>query len=144
MNDVLTWLDGKKAYSITIARVMTGIILIIAGYPKLFVKGIPGMIEGWTNAGLFAAPVLGTLVPLLEFFGGIAILVGLFSRVFSVWVVVQFFLISIYVKPILFEAGWKGVRIDLIMLTFGILILTNGPGPISLGRMIFKKLKWAG
>ena len=144
MNQLLTWLDGNKAYAITLARVLTGVILIVSGYPKLFIKGIPAMIEIWTNAHLFAAPVLGTLVPLLEFFGGIGILLGLFSRLLSFWVIVQFLLLSVYVVPVLFGAGWVGgARITVVMVVLGILIATNGPGPLSVGRKLFKNLRWA-
>ena len=145
MNQLLTWLDGNKAYAITIARVLTGVILIIAGYHKLFVVGIPGIMDGFAARHLFAAPLLGFLVPLLEFFGGIGILLGLFSRLFSFWVIVQFFLIAVYVKPVLFGVGWGGAgfRIDVVMVVFGILIITNGPGPLSLGRKLFKNLRWA-
>ena len=142
MNNVFSWFDEQKMYSITLCRVVTGIILIYAGAEKLFLKGIPTVISGWSDAHLFAAPVLGTLVPLLEFFGGIAILLGIFSRLVSIWVIVQFFIITVYINPVLFSSGWHSNRIALVLFTLGILILANGPGPFSLGRLILKDKNW--
>ena len=142
MNQLFSWLGEQKLYSITLCRVIIGVILIYAGFEKLFLRGIPAVISGWTDAHLFAAPVLGTLAPLLEFFGGMAIVLGIFSRLLSIWVIIQFFIITIYINPVLFNSGWHANRIALVLFTFGILFLTNGPGALSLGRLIFKDKSW--
>jgi putative oxidoreductase len=143
MNQLMSWLDAQRAYSILICRVVMAAILIVAGYGKLFGAGIARVTEGFESIHLFAAPMLGVLVPLLEFFGGIAILLGLFSRLLSIWVIVQFGLITIYVKPVLIGEGWGPLRIDLLLATLGFLIATQGPGPLNLGGRIFSKMKWA-
>jgi len=143
MNGLVMWLDGQKGNALSVCRMAMGLILVISGYNKLFNTGIPQVIEGFTNMGLFAAPVLGLLVPILEFFGGAAILLGLFSRLLSIWVVVQFFIITVYVKPILIGDGWNGTRIDVVLACLGFLVAAHGPGPLSLAGRLFRGMRWA-
>jgi len=142
MNILMAFLDAQRTNAILFARMTLAAILIVAGYGKLFQTGIPAVMDGFANMGLFAAPVLGVLVPLLEFFGGIAILLGIGSRLVSIWVVVQFVLIAIYVKPALQDAGWGPVRLDITIAVLGYFIAAYGPGPMALGSRIVGR-RWA-
>ena len=142
MNGLFTWLDSQKDIGYLILRVVLGIILIVAGYFKLFVFGFDGVAGFFTKIDLFATPLLAYLVPLLEFVGGIAILLGVFTRFLSVWVIVQFGLLAIYVLPMLMDKGWNDVRLELIIFALGILLITNGPGRWSLARKFFPDKKW--
>ena len=142
MNGLFTWLDSQKDIGYLILRVVLGIILIVAGYFKLFVFGFDGVAGFFTKIDLFATPLLAYLVPLLEFVGGIAILLGVFTRFLSVWVIVQFGLLAIYVLPMLMDKGWNDVRLELLIVALGILLITNGPGRWSLARKFFPDKKW--
>lgn len=141
MNGLFTWLDSQKDSGYLILRVVLGIILIVAGYFKLFVFGFDGVAGFFTKIDLFATPLLAYLVPLLEFVGGIAILLGVFTRFLSVWVIVQFGLLAIYVLPMLMDKGWNDVRLELLIVALGILLITNGPGRWSLARKFFPDKK---
>lgn len=142
MNGLFTWLDSQKDSGYLILRVVLGIILIVAGYFKLFVFGFDGVAGFFTKIDLFATPLLAYLVPLLEFVGGIAILLGVFTRFLSVWVIVQFGLLAIYVLPMLMDKGWNDVRLELLIFALGILLITNGPGRWSLARKFFPDKQW--
>lgn len=141
MNALFVFLDSQRANAILVSRAALAAILIVAGYGKLFVTGVPAVIDGFSNMGLFAAPILGVVVPLLEFFGGIAILLGVCARLLSIWVIVQFVLISIYVKPMLQDAGWGPTRLDITIAVLGFIIAAYGPGPLSVGGMM--RRRWA-
>ena len=65
------------------------------------------------------------------------------QRLISVWVIVQFFIITVYLKPILWDKGWGETRIDVVMVAFGLIILFSGSGPLGLGRRIFRGARWA-
>ena len=142
MNGLFTWLDSQKDTGYLIVRIVLGVILIVAGYFKMFVFGFDGVADFFTKIDLFAAPLLAYLVPLLEFFGGIAILLGIFTRFLSIWVIVQFGLLTIYVLPILMDKGWSDLRLELLIFALGILLITHGPGRWSVAGKLFPDKKW--
>ncbi len=142
MNGLFTWLDSQKDSGYLILRVVLGVILIVAGYFKLFVFGFDGVAGFFTKIDLFATPLLAYLVPLLEFVGGIAILLGVFTRFLSLWVIVQFGLLTIYVLPMLMDKGWNDIRLELLIVALGILLITNGPGRWSVAAKFFPDKKW--
>ncbi len=58
MNGLFTWLDSQKDSGYLILRVVLGVILIVAGYFKLFVFGFDGVAGFFTKIDLFATPLL--------------------------------------------------------------------------------------
>jgi uncharacterized membrane protein YphA (DoxX/SURF4 family) len=89
-----------------------------------------------------AAVVLAPVVSFLELAGGIAIFLGIFTRLLGIWMVVQFGLIVIWVKPILIGRGFSGengFEIDLLLFALGALLATHGPGKAALGPKVLKQ-----
>ena len=142
MNGLFTWFDSQKNNGYLILRVLLGVILVVSGYFKLFVFGFEGVAGFFTKIDLFAIPLLAYLVPLLEFFGGIAIILGVFTRLLSVWIIVEFALIVVYVRPVLMTQGWNDVRVDILMVALGIFFIANGSGPRSLAAKFFPDKIW--
>lgn len=142
MNGLIDFLDAQRANSILAARVALAAILIVAGFSKLFNQGIPAVTDGFDGMGLPLAVVLAPVVSFLEFFGGIAILLGVGCRLLSIWVIVQFTLISIYVKPMLQGEGWGSIRLTVCIAVLGLIVAAHGPGPLALGRRMMGR-RWA-
>ena len=76
------WIYSKdnKDLGLLLLRIGVGIAFIAHGYPKLFMGGAVGLTKGLAAAGipggLFAAYLAGAA----EFFGGIALVLGIFFR----------------------------------------------------------------
>ncbi len=91
---------SKKSYALLALRIAAGVIFIAHGYGKLF-GNMPGM-EAFTGmvAGIgFPLPqVFAYLAALTEFFGGIALLLGVFTRAASALLAVVMLVALVGVK----------------------------------------------
>ena len=130
--------DGKHTeYGLTLLRVVTGLILLQAGYNKVFVSGFDATIMGFQGMGMFAPKLTAPLVAVLELVGGGALVLGIWPRYLGGLFAIQF-LVAIYAKVVLMKIGWSAARIDILLVVIGILLLTNGGGAFSLGRLLRK------
>ena len=127
-------------------RIALGLILIVHGYDKLFSSGVASFTSFLANIGFPAAMLFAWVVSIVEFFGGIFILVGLFTRIVSLFIVIQFIVILIlkifkFSTPFVdFKTGVGGFQLDLIILAVALALLIRGSGKKwSLEKTVLKK-----
>ena len=126
--------NGLGGTGHAILRIGAGLLFCMHGMPKLF-GWFGGMGEAGQRAELFSQ--MG-LAGVLEVFGGLLILLGLFTR--PVAVVLALEMVIAYIQahlprgPIPYENGGE---LALLYLTVWIFLSTNGAGPASLDRQIW-------
>jgi putative oxidoreductase len=124
-------------------RILAGISFIIHGLPKL--SNIAGTEHFFSSMiGLPAAMALP--IGLLEVIGGIALLVGILTRLASIMFIMEMIGSTITAK--LSKGFVGGYELDLLLMAISISLLLTGPGRISiewnvLKREIFPKGKQA-
>src|SRR5436305_2823030 len=75
---------NRMGLGLTILRIVVGIVFIAHGAQKLFVFGIHGVVGGFTQMGVPLPAISAPLIAILEFVGGIGLVLGLLTRIFAV------------------------------------------------------------
>ena len=106
---------------------------MIHGLPKLL--DIPGTQTSFTNMGL--PPELAVVIGLLEFIGGLAILLGILTRIAAGLLAIDMIGAILQVK--LSKGFIGGYELDLLYLAIMISLMITGPGSLSIERSILKQ-----
>lgn len=126
-----------KDWGLLALRVAIGVIFIMHGYGKLF-GGAPGMeaFTGMVDRLGFPLPALfAYAAALAEFVGGIAVLLGVCTRFFSVLIAIVMLVALVAVK----KFGFPAADVDFALLMISIALACMGPGMYSLSCMMGKK-----
>lgn len=69
-----------QAMGIALVRFVVGLVFLVHGSQKLFIYGLGGVTGAFAHMGIPAPAVSAVIVTLVEFLGGIALILGLFTR----------------------------------------------------------------
>ena len=133
-------------WTLTLLRVYLGILFIIHGYFKLFVKGaLPGTAQFFSQIGIPAANYAAVLVAFVEFVGGILLLLGLLTKwttfVLLIEMLVAFFKVHLWQGFVIMQNKY-GYEFILLIIVGLIALLVNGAGNLSLGKKLSKNKKY--
>jgi putative oxidoreductase len=124
----------------TITRVVLGIIMIMHGYPKLFVAGVDRVSMAFaTNYGL--PGWFAYLAVLFEVVGGAALVVGLFTRFFGAALAIEM-LIAMFAAHWAkgFGVGAGGYEYVMFLGFVCFYVAIRGGGPYSVDAKLGKEL----
>ena len=130
-------LKPYQDYVPLLLRIAVGSVFIVAGWGKL--TGIDGTAEFFGGVGIPLPVFSAWLVAIVEFFGGIMVLLGFFTRIPAILLGIIMIVAMITVK---FEAGWGGggLRVDFMLLLMCISLLFTGDGKASIGEATGKTI----
>ncbi|MNZ94050.1 putative oxidoreductase MhqP [compost metagenome] len=134
-------LSTRAGYGLTVLRIFVGIIFAAHGSQKLFGMfggyGIAGTAQYMESLGLAPGQLMATLAGGTEFFGGLALIVGLLVRPAALGLaflsLVAIF--SVHIGNGLFMAN-NGYEFALALLGGSFAVLIEGAGKLSLDRAI--------
>ena len=125
-----------QGIGIGILRVITGIVFAAHGYQKLFVYGMAGVQGAFATMGAPMPMVTGPLVALLEFFGGLALIVGLLTRLAALGLALDMLGAILIVR---LAGGFympKGYEFELMLFAASLAVAFAGPGSFSADAML--------
>lgn len=118
----------------TIARIALGVLFLVHGIPKVRdVKKTMGFVKG---TGFPGGAAFAFLFTLLEFFGGIALVVGFLTQVVAALFALEMVATSFFARTKLkkkFVGGWE---LDVLYLVLAVTVGLLGAGPWSLDRLV--------
>lgn len=139
---ILTTDDSKTTL---IIRVMVGTVFLSKGIQKFLFPALRGA-GRFEKIGLPSPEFLGSYVGSFEILCGIMVILGLFTRLSSIpLLVIMIVAISTTKTDVFFEKGfWEmlhGSRTDWSMTLGSIFLIIKGGGIFSLDKKLFRELK---
>ena len=123
-------------WGIAVLRVVVGIVFLMHGGQKLFVLGFGRVAAFMGRVGVPAAMLAGIVVTLVEVLGGLALLLGLFARWFSILLAID---MSVAVLTVHLPNGFfmpRGYEFPLTLLAANVALALLGSGEVSMDRLL--------
>jgi len=126
-------MNSVLGYGLLPIRIIAGLTFIAHGLPKFFdVSGGYGFFES-----VNLPPELFLPIALLEVGGGLAILLGILTRIASALLIIEMLGAILMVK--LSKGFIGGYEFELLLISICVTLVILGPGKISIENYILKK-----
>lgn len=118
--------------ALAVLRMVVGVIFLAHGSQKLFTFGLDGVASGFGEMGVPYAEIVGPSIAFLEFFGGIFLIFGLFTRLAAFLLACD---VAVAMALVHFKSGFflpNGYEFVLLLMVSGLSLTLAGAGAWSL------------
>ena len=132
------------SFGLAVLRVFAGITICMHGYLKLFAMGIAGTTAFFTQVGIPLPGIAAPLVAVLEFFGGIALIIGLFTRPIAALLAIDLLGAVLFVRM---KGGFfapNGTEFELLLFAVFVSLALAGGGAYSADEAMARRSERAG
>lgn len=126
---MLRLLAAQQGLALAALRMVMGVLLGYAGQAKVF-RG-DWAVSTLDGLGLPLPHLLGPLLSLLELAGGLALFVGLFTRVVGLLFAAEFLVATLVMINL---HGPLGAQLEMMLLMGSVVLATHGAGAFALDR----------
>ena len=130
---------GRLDAALAVLRVIVGAVFLAHGAQKLFVFGFGGVIGAFEGMGVPLAGIAGPTVALVEFFSGLALIAGLFTRVAASGIAAIMLGAALLVHA---PAGFflpDGAEFVLTLFGVVVALVIAGPGALSIDAVLARR-----
>jgi putative oxidoreductase len=124
---------------LAILRIVIGIVFMAHGAQKIFTFGLAGVSEGMAGMGIPLAGIAGPAVAFTELLGGLALALGLFTRLAALGLSIVMLGAMLFVH---LPAGFflpNGYEFTLTLLAVNVAYILIGAGEYSLDAVVARR-----
>lgn len=126
-----------QEWGIAILRVVVGIVFLVHGGQKLFLLGFGGVAEFFGQLGIPLPLFFAVVVTLVEFVGGAALILGLFTRLVAIPLAIDMLVATLLVHlPNGFSVANGGYEFTLVLLAASVALVLASPGEAALDKIL--------
>jgi putative oxidoreductase len=114
-------------------RITVGTVFVAHGYMKLFTFGFAGVSGMFGHMGVPFPGVTGPLIAVLEFFGGIAFVIGFLTRLAALGFALDMMGAILFVK---LKGGFSGYELERLLLGSSVALALTGAGQFSIDALL--------
>jgi putative oxidoreductase len=129
----------QLSLGIAIVRIIVGIIFAAHGYQKFFVYGLDGAVGAFTQMGVPAPSITAPLVAIVELGGGIALILGLLTRLAAFALAIDMFVAVVLVR---LKGGFfmpNGAEFEILLCLASVALVISGAGALSVDEAIARR-----
>jgi putative oxidoreductase len=130
----------QLSLGLAVLRAAVATIFIKHGAQKLFVFGFAGVTGAFTHMGVPFPGLTGPFIGLLEFFGGIALLLGLLTRLIALGFVFDMLVAILLVK---LKGGFSGYELEFLLCGASLALVLTGAGRFSVDALLAARQRTA-
>lgn len=130
-------LPGSISAALLVLRVVIGAVFIAHGAQKLFFYGFAGTSGSFAQMGVPLPDLAGPLVGLIEFVGGIALVLGIATRIAAVLLAIDM-IVAVFLVHLPFGifAADGGYELPLALIGGAVAVILAGAGRYSLDAVV--------
>ena len=134
-------------WGILVLRVVVGLTFFMHGQQKLFDNGIDGVEQFFASLGIPLPGLSAVVVTLVETVGGLALIIGLFTRLIAFLLAIDNLVATLVVhleNGFFISPNSFGVELTLLLLAANIALILAGPGALAVDNLlpIERSLPW--
>lgn len=126
----------QLSLGLALLRLAVGAVFIDHGWQKLFGMGFAGVTGAFTHMGVPLPGITGPFVALLEFFGGIALILGLLTRLFALGFAIDMLVAILLVK---LKSGFSHYELEFLLCLSSVALLLMAGGDFSVDALLGRR-----
>jgi putative oxidoreductase len=123
----------QQSLGLAALRIAAAAVFINHGWQKLFVYGFAGVTGAFTHMGVPLPGLIGPLIAVLEFFGSIALIIGLLTRPIALLFAFDMLGAILLVQ---LKNGFSHYELEFLLLGSSLALFLAGAGSFSVDSML--------
>ena len=132
MKAILKPTPARYDLALLIVRIVVGLVFFMHGWQKFFMIGIEGVGGFFGSLGIPAAGLMAVLIALLELLGGLALILGIGTRIAGILLAANMFVAFLLVhRANGFFVSDGGYELVLLLFAGAVALALSGAGSLS-------------